>query len=426
MNRSEFTLAQWLSWMEASHPVAIDMGLDRCRQVYDSLNLSFEGVTVITVAGTNGKGSSVAMLDAILQAAGYATACYTSPHLSRYNERIRFNSLLSTDDQLVSAFNAVDQARGNISLTYFEMGTLAALWLIAQRKPDVALLEVGLGGRLDVVNLVDADVAVITTIDIDHVDWLGDNRESIGREKAGIFRESTPAVCGDPAPPNSISDYAQLISAPLFQVGQDFNFTHETNSWDWNGADSKKQPLTYTNLPIPSLPLQNAATVLQAIALSGLDVTESDISRGLTVAKVAGRMDCFAHNGQQYLLDVAHNPQSAQYLGEQLAKLKKPITLVLGMLSDKDCIAVIEALAPIVNEWHFVGLSVNRGQTADQLKACWEKANKPQASDAPVCHHDVSTALAYLEQRAETKLIVVAGSFYTVGEAYAALGRDVI
>jgi len=425
MNRSEFTLAQWLVWMEASHPVAIDMGLGRCRQVYDNLHLSFSEISVFTIAGTNGKGSSVAMLDAILQAADYRTACYTSPHLNRYNERIRFNGDQSSDAQLVAAFQAVDHARGDISLTYFEMGTLAALWLIAKQKPDVALLEVGLGGRLDVVNLVDADVAVITTIDIDHVDWLGDNRESIGREKAGIFRSHMPAVCGDLNPPKSIAEYAHSLKTPLYQAGEAFSLERHDNTWHWNGVDMAGTQVQLNDLPIPVLPLQNAATILQAIALSGLDVAYESIVMGLTRAKVAGRMDRFSHQGHDYLLDVAHNPQSADYLARQLAMVNMPITLVLGMLSDKDCLKVIELLAPVIDQWHLVGLDVMRGQTAEQLKVHWDKAVAPEPVSPVMCHSSVSASIAYFASIREPQFIVIAGSFHTVGQAYAALGREV-
>ncbi|SFG81596.1 bifunctional tetrahydrofolate synthase/dihydrofolate synthase [Neptunomonas qingdaonensis] len=425
MNRSEFTLEQWLGWMEKNHPVAIDLGLGRVQQVFTRLDLDFRQVCVITVAGTNGKGSTVSMLDAIYRQAGYKTACYTSPHLQIYNERVRLNGGLVTDQQLVSAFSAVDQACGDISLTYFEMGTLAALWLIAEQQPDVAILEVGLGGRLDAINVLDADVAVITTIDIDHVDWLGDDREKIGWEKAGIFRKEKPAVCGELKPPASIAEYARELGCELRQVNQSYEY-HIKNDrrWSWEGRDLQGNIVSFSDLPLPQLPVQNAATAIQAVLLSGLLCSPESMAAGLQTAYVAGRMEQVAYQGRLFILDVAHNPQSAAYLADQLKQAEADgVVLILGMLADKDCASVMQSLAAVVTSWHLVTLDVPRGQTAEQLRAYL-----PQMNQASVmCHASVDAAISHLilADLPTSKKIVVAGSFYTVGDAYRVLKREV-
>lgn len=423
MNRDTFDLPQWLAWMEQSHPVAIDMGLERSKQVYDRLVPDYSGITVITLAGTNGKGSSVAMLDAIYRAAGYTTACYTSPHLQVYNERVRLNGQLATDSQLIEAFRAVDHARQDISLTYFEMGTLAALWLIAQQQPQIALLEVGLGGRLDVVNLVDADVAVVTTIDLDHMDWLGDTREKIGFEKAGIFRTGRPAVCGDLAPPQSIAAHAKQLDTPLYQAGEAFRYQAEQACWHWQGKSATGEALEFKALPKPQLPIQNAATVLQTIALAGKPCTQDAIRQGLACARVAGRMENLQYQNKRFVLDVAHNPQSAVYLAQQLAEKRAEwgkTALILGMLADKDCAAVVTCLAPHVDEVHFVTLDVPRGQSATALRQ--HLADESVKHDI---HDSVEDAIQALLTDISLNTVVVAGSFYTVGAASAVLQQPV-
>lgn len=428
MNRSEFTLEQWLSWMEQSHPVAIDLGLERVQTVFKRLSLDFTNMHVITVAGTNGKGSTVAILDAIYRHCGYRTVCYTSPHLQVYNERVRLNGALIDDASLVSAFNAVDQACEDISLTYFEMGTLAALWIVADQQPDVALLEVGLGGRLDAINVVDADVAVITTIDIDHIDWLGDDREKIGWEKAGIFRKDKPAVCGELNPPASIDSYSKELGSHLRQVNQSFNYQLQNDThWVWRGRDINDEPVVFDSLPMPHLPLQNAATAIQTILLSKLTCSPANIAQGLKDAQVSGRMETAEHQGHHFILDVAHNPQSAAYLAERLNKTEpNGVQLILGMLADKDCSAVIKALSPVVACWHMVTLNVPRGQTAEQLSSHLSESG--MNNTGLVCHETVASAIDSLvaTDAAITGTIVIAGSFYTVGDAYPVLQRELL
>jgi dihydrofolate synthase/folylpolyglutamate synthase len=348
--------------------------------------------------------------------------------LQIYNERVRLNGALVDDATLVAAFSAVDKACEYISLTYFEMGTLAALWVVADQQPDVALLEVGLGGRLDAINVVDADVAVITTIDIDHIDWLGDDREKIGWEKAGIFRKDKPAVCGELSPPVSIERYSEELGSHLRQVNKSFEYRLEgSEHWLWQGCDFNDQPILMAELPLPRLPLQNAATAIQAILLSGLVCSLESIKRGLRDAQVSGRMEVAKHQGHKFILDVAHNPQSALYLAQQLKKTEpNGVQLVLGMLADKDCAAVIKALSPAVACWHLVSLDVPRGQTSEQLSLHLYESGMKNTNF--VCYDSVQAAINSLvaADAAVTGTIVVAGSFYTVGDAYPVLERELL
>ena len=289
------TLAGWLNWQEGLHPKKIDLGLERVADVASRLGTLQLEQTVITVAGTNGKGSSVAFLESILSAAGYRVGTYTSPHLFRYNERIRINSHEVDDAALCEAFAAVDEARGTSTLSYFEFGTLAALQLFSQAPLDIVVLEVGLGGRLDAVNIIDATVALVTSVGIDHCAWLGTDRESIGREKAGIFRATRPAICSDPAPPASVEKHAQKIGADWYCLGQAYDYTEEPGGWTWRGAGRALEAL-----PCPSLPgkhqLNNAAGVLMALELlSGQHpVTRAAIEQGLQSVSLPGRCQVVA------------------------------------------------------------------------------------------------------------------------------------
>lgn len=423
MNRSNFTLDEWLSWLESNHPVEIELGLGRCRAVWEAMDQDISSSKVISVAGTNGKGSTVAILDSIYRAAGYNTLCYTSPHLHLYNERVVINGDLSSDHQLVSAFNAIDKAAisVNVSLTYFEVGTLAALWLVAQVKPDIALLEVGLGGRLDAVNIVDADLSIVTTIGIDHVDWLGDDREKIGYEKAGIFRAGRPAVCGELDPPSSIRSHASQLEAPLWQGMADFSYSESENTWSWKGQDKKRNPLALKDLPIPSLPVQNAATALQALQLTDLACGEDAIRAGLKHASVSGRMSRIDFRGKPFILDVAHNPQSAEYLVNSLKKSDTaPVNLILGMLADKDIEQVVKLLKPVVAHWSLVTLDRPRGQTSEVLRDVVTSAGVSLTSIK--CFNSVREAIeGRLSCQAEGDEVttLIAGSFFTVGDGFA-------
>jgi len=426
MNRTDYSLNQWLAWMEKNHPTEIDLGLARVGQVFARMQLDLSASKIVSVAGTNGKGSTTALLESIYLAAGYTTLAYTSPHMLFYNERVRLDGVNAENEQLTRAFRAIDQAMGDverISLSYFEIGTLAALYLISVYKPEVAILEVGLGGRLDAVNVVDADVAVITTLAIDHVDWLGDDIEQIGREKAGIARRGRPLVCGELAPPSSIAIESKKQGFLLYQVNQKYSYDVPARDakWHWNGLDIKGNALEYNDLALPSLPVQNAATALQVVALLGLPCDFAAIDNGLANAAALGRLQNVQYKSLPLVLDVAHNPQSAQYLAESLAaqNLTGKVHMVLGVLGDKDCEGVIKALAPVVAHWHFVALDVYRGQSAEQLGRWLENGMANQS-----CHYydNMISALDAVERECSSaQQVVVAGSFVTVSQVLALL-----
>jgi len=412
------SLDDWLSWQESLHPNAIDLGLDRPGKVLARMGISKPAPVVISVAGTNGKGSSVALLESILLAAGYRVGCYTSPHLLRYNERIRVDGTEVEDAALCESFERIDQARGDISLTYFEFGTLAAFDLFARAGLDVAVLEVGLGGRLDAVNLIDADVVLVTAIDLDHAAWLGDNRELVAREKAGIFRADHPAVCSDPRPPQSLSAYADELGTPLYCLERDFHYAPAAEEWSWQGPGQPRLAL-----PLPALrgefQLQNAAGVLMVLDLLAerLQVSTQQMRQGLLAVHLAGRFQLFP-GAVSEIVDVAHNPQSAEALAQNLRRLPGGgrTLAVCAMLADKDLAAVVKAMQPVVDLWYVAGLDVARGCDAASLaKVVVEVTGKPTASHAAVAE---ALAQARAEAHAGDR-IVIFGSFYTVAERLA-------
>ena len=356
-------LDKWLQWQESLHFTAIELGLERCRRVADNMGLLKPAYTVLSVAGTNGKGSSVTLMDQILRSADYKTGRYTSPHLLRYNERICVNGEEVSDDELCESFDRIDRARGDITLTYFEFGTLAALDLFRQHNVDIALLEVGLGGRLDAVNVLDADVALISSIDLDHQQWLGNNRESIGREKAGIFRNKAPAVCSDPNPPQSILDCAEALGTPLSIAGQDYSYTADKDSWTWQSNET-----TLNDLPRPmqycDFQLQNAAGVLMVLDKIRHDypVSEESIRQGLNNFRLSGRMQIIPGEIQK-VLDVAHNRESVKALVDNLKLIPcvGKTHILTGMLNDKDHLEVFKLLNEVADSWSLVTLEQERG-----------------------------------------------------------------
>lgn len=405
-------IADWLFYLEQLNPHKIELGLERCLEVALRLKLIPFECPVITVAGTNGKGSTVAFLQDIWQAAGYRTGAYTSPHLLRFNERIRLNGIAIEDDSLCAAFAAIEQGRSHVALTYFEFTTLAALWLFQRANLDVLILEVGLGGRLDAVNMVDADVAIIASIAIDHVDWLGDNRESIAREKAGIFRRHQWAICGDPTPPSTILEIAKEVGAHLLCVGRDFSFTVEHEHWRWQMRD-----LFYNDLPIPQLPLINAATSLTAVAQlqTRLPTSIQAIKKGLSHASLLGRYQC-VNLPSPTIFDVAHNPAAAKYLAQQLARDSCRTYAVVGMLADKDIAGTLVELMPLIDAWFVGTLAGPRGADADKIIATLEVLG------AEKCYNHTSIVAAYKDAVSQVKAgdrIVVFGSFHTVAEVLA-------
>lgn len=417
------TLADWLRWQETLHPNAIALGLERVQAVYQRVGERAPASRVITVAGTNGKGSSVAMLEAILIAAGYRVGVYTSPHLLRYNERIRIAGEAVTDTRLCEVFERIDQARGVLSLTYFEFATLAALVLFADARLDVAVLEVGMGGRLDAVNIIDADVALITPIDIDHGAWLGDSREAIAREKAGILRAGHPAVCSDPAPPVSLLEQAAEQASPLYCLDRDFSVIPTATGWDWVSAARRR-----ATLPLPALrgrhQLDNAAGVMMVLALLAgcLPVGQAEVRQGLLSVQLPGRFQVLAGEVTR-ILDVAHNPHGARALARQLSSYPCPgrTRAVVGMLADKDCRGIFAALLAQVDEWHLAGLAVPRGATAPQLAdalagVCADHIGQGRA--AVYCYPDVAAACVGAGAQAQTgDRLLIFGSFHTVAAA---------
>jgi dihydrofolate synthase/folylpolyglutamate synthase len=417
-------LAGWLAYLEGLHPKSIAMGLDRVRAVHARLGLEL-ACPVVTVGGTNGKGSTCAMSDAILRAAGYSVGVYTSPHLLRYNERVVIDGRAASDAELVEAFHAIEDARTAtsppVALTYFEFGTLAALWLFARAKPDAVILEVGLGGRLDAVNVVDADVAVLTSIDLDHQDYLGDTREAIGREKAGIFRAGRPAVCGDPEPPRSVIDHANAVGAPLLRIGVDYGATPEGSQWRYHGPGGARFGLPYPALR-GAYQLGNAATVLAALGSlkDRLPVSSGAIRDGLVNVTLAGRFMVHPpppHNHHHH----PHKPHPPRALSDALAGMSfHPTTLaVFGMYADKDIDGVIAAMKPRIDRWHVASLPGPRGAAAAQLQAKLAAANVAPADIR--AHVDVREASrAAAEHARETDRIVVFGSVLTVAAALAA------
>jgi len=412
------SLDDWLQYVERQHPQAIALGLERIEAVRARMGLAFD-CPVVTVGGTNGKGSTCAMLEAILRAAGYRTGLYTSPHLLRYNERVRIAGAEAADEALAEGFAAVEAARGEVPLTYFEFGTLAAAWLFAREKPDALVLEVGLGGRLDAVNVFDADCAVLTSIGIDHVDYLGGTREAIGREKAGIFRAGRPAVVADPQPPQSVLEAAAALGARLVLIGRDFRCRADGAQWVFESPDGRRMTLAHPALR-GAMQLRNAGAALAALEAlrERLPIGMQDVRRGLAEVTLGGRFQVLPGR-PQVVLDVAHNPEAAGVLASNLgASGFSPETIaVLGMLRDKDIEGVLRAMAARITRWHLATLGGPRGADAETL----ERALRAAGAAEPASRHpSVAAALAAARAEAgEGDKIVVFGSFLTVAEAMA-------
>lgn len=410
-------LQTWLCYLEQLHPTTIELGLDRVKTVAQRLDLLQPADVVFTVAGTNGKGTTCRTLEMILLADKMRVGVYSSPHLLRFTERVRINNQESTEQDTVNAFTEIEKSRGDISLTYFEYATLAALYQFKQAKLDVVILEVGLGGRLDATNIVDADISVITTIGIDHVEYLGNTRESIGREKAGIFKPKSIAVVGEPDVPNTILEAANLIGCPLCLVNRDWSY-HQIDKHQWQFDSPLKQ---YQCLPMPMVPLANAATAIAALTYSTLKVSQQAIIEGLTQASLIGRFQKIQAS-PLVILDVAHNPHAADYLSKQLEQLKAEqpsvgkVRLVIGMLKDKDIKSTLEVLPGDV--WYCASLYGERGCSGEVLKQYLQDNGVNDVT----CFETVSDAYHKAMQDAkEDDIIVVCGSFHTVSNVLAIL-----
>ena len=405
------SLGEWLEWQSTLHPSAIDLGLERCRRVRDALGLDAFTLPRIVVAGTNGKGSCVAFLEAMLTAAGLRAGVYSSPHLARYNERVRIGTREVSDAALVEAFERVDAARGAVSLTFFEFGTLAAADIIERARVDVAVMEVGLGGRLDAVNAFEPSVSLITAIGVDHRAWLGDDRESAGREKAGIMRRAVPCVIGERSPPASVVDYARAIGTPCRILGRDYGFERGARHWRWRSPDREVGALPYPSLP-GDHQVDNAAACVAALdALSTHAIVSDDAMRsGVAGARIEGRLQ-WLDAPARVLVDVAHNPLGAEALAAYLVAFRpRPKRrAVCGILGDKDAGGMIRALAPEIDAWYFASLPGSRGRDAGALAG-----ELPRAA-ASLTFDSVESAFeAALAHRGEREEIVAFGSFVTV------------
>jgi dihydrofolate synthase/folylpolyglutamate synthase len=426
MNSTPSNLADWLFALESLHPKAIDMGLERVARVRDALGLKLD-CPVITVGGTNGKGSTCAMMEAILLQAGYKVGLYTSPHLVHFNERARVAGEIVTDDALAAQFAVVEAARGDVSLTYFEFTTLAILRLFSQAGLDVVILEVGLGGRLDAVNVIDADVAVVTSVDIDHTEYLGVTREQIGFEKAGIFRAGRPAICSDPIPPQSLIDHAEKIGADLWLLGRDFNYSGDKQQWNYGGRNMRRNALGYPGLRGANQ-LLNACAALAALEAlrDRLPLGAQEIRSGLAMVELPGRFQVLPGR-PTVILDVAHNPHAAAALAQNLGNMGfHPYTYaVFGVMADKDIDGIIAHMKPHVDHWCVTDLPLPRAAGAADIAARLTEAGVDGISaDA---EHSISTfaspAEAYANARAragENDRIAVFGSFLTVAGVIAA------
>ncbi|MBW8190405.1 bifunctional tetrahydrofolate synthase/dihydrofolate synthase [Neiella marina] len=403
------SLNEWLAYLESIHPTTIELGLERVGAVANQLSLTeLSNSKVITVAGTNGKGSTCAYIEQCLLAAGYSVGVYSSPHITDYKERVRINSQMLSEQAHCQAFAAVEAARGTVSLSYFEFGTLAAIWLLQQQAPDVVLLEVGLGGRLDATNIVEPDVAVVTTVDIDHQAFLGDDINQIGFEKAGIFRPHKPAILGDAKLPPTVLQHAQTIAAKPIRAGFEFQLNAVDGKWCYQSATR-----SITAIDEPRLPVENMATAIAVIEAAQLDCDDEAIRTGLARAALPGRWQTL-QTKPWVVADVAHNPQSTRLLSKKIAAVvnsARQVHGVVAMLGDKDSQNSLQPMKAVIDHWYLAGLDVPRGADANHLA-------EALADTKLVCCQDVATALRQaLESASEDDMVVVFGSFYTVAEA---------
>ena len=409
-------LSEWLQWLDTTRPETdIELSLNRIRQVATDAELLKPAPYVITIAGTNGKGSTVALLESVLVGAGYKVGSYTSPHIHRFNERVKINGEEVSDEELTASFAKVDHFRDDTWLTYFEFAVLVAADSFQKQGVEIALMEVGLGGRLDATNVFDPDLSIITTVDLDHQDWLGNTIEEIAKEKAGIMRPGVPAIYGDLNIPQSIIDHAVDVEAPLYRRGREFNLTVQKSSWNWNGLDNKRSQVGERKLPIPDLVIDNAATVMQAIKLLPYPVSYGDIRTGIARAHLSGRYTKRVVRNKnndpvQVVFDVAHNPQAARKLRERLEQDPVPgkTRALIAMYRDKDYKSVVEILAPVIDEWYVSEFDSPRALCASELKDAVE-----------ACGGSVGGSPSLLEAAdnvsSKDRLLVV-GSFQTVSK----------
>jgi dihydrofolate synthase / folylpolyglutamate synthase len=404
--QAAWSVDHWLAYLSEIHPKNIEMGLERVTQVFQRLDLNFSNKTVITVAGTNGKGTTCAMIEQALLLKDKSVAVFSSPHLIDYRERVRVQGNMLSSEQHCQAFAKIEHARGDVSLTYFEFGTLQALQLMAEAQSDYLILEVGLGGRLDAVNIINADIAVITSIDLDHQEWLGHTRDAIAQEKAGIFRTNIPAIIGEPEPPESLIKSAQEHRVKASWQGNEFSFELNHNGFSWHN-----EVYHFSQLPTPLIPAQNVSTALQVLSVMGIELTPEFIRQLLVKTHLNGRRQIIQQQ-PTIMLDVAHNPHATRLLASEIAALSnKRIFAVVGMLADKDIQQSLAPLIAVVDDWYCASLHVPRGASAQKLVSVLSQAEMVLEFDS------VSVAFKAARKIAQKDdFILVFGSFYTVAE----------
>ncbi|MBQ4831864.1 bifunctional tetrahydrofolate synthase/dihydrofolate synthase [Pseudoalteromonas sp. MMG010] len=405
------SLDDWLCYLERVHPANIAMGLERVATVAQQVGLLNTSSKILLIGGTNGKGTTARCLETLLLAQGYSVGTYASPHLIHYNERVRINGKELADQYHVDAFNLLEQGRGETPLTYFEYGTLGALAIFKRHAVDFVLLEVGLGGRFDATNIVTPYASVITTIDLDHKEYLGDTRELVAYDKAGIFRENTPAIIGELNTPHTMTDYANEINANMYLSGTDFLFSEQTESFTWQYLDN------LMTLPKPAIPCQNAATALTTLSVLGLLPETNIIKDCLASLQVEGRFEQLQQHPLLFT-DVAHNPESARYLAHKLTAYKDKgfkIHALAAMLADKDKQGVLAQLTDVVDVWSLAGLDCFRGDTLENMKSAMDAVSNNKAHQG---YTTVADALdAILPVQDDKTLVIVFGSFFTVAAA---------
>lgn len=415
--KPRLTLTDWLSYLEKAHPTEIELGLQRVASVKERLGIKF-ACPIIIVGGTNGKGSTCAMLESILMQGGYKVGLYTSPHLIQFNERARINGISVSDDDLIHAFETVELAKQTTSLSYFEFTMLGCLNIFANAKLDAVILEVGLGGRLDAVNIFDADVAIVTCVDLDHMQYLGNTREAIGFEKAGIFRPGRTAICSDPSPPNSLIEHANKIGADLWLFGRDFNYAGDKQQWNYGGRQQRRHSLAYPSLRGANQ-LLNASAALAALEAlrDRLPLGAQEIRSGLVIVDLPGRFQVLPGR-PSVILDVAHNPHAAATLGQNLDNMSyHPYTYaVFGAMQDKDIAGVINQLKDKIDHWCVTDLPLPRAATAKHIEVLLNQQNVVNNQDHSIqCFENPASAYTYsLSKAGENDRIVVFGSFLTV------------
>lgn len=409
-NTNSQSLNDWLTYLESIHPQDIEMGLDRVRQVAIKLNVLSELNHVTLVGGTNGKGSTSAFLEQLILATGSSVGVFSSPHLINYNERLRINGSELVDELHIDAFRQIEIAREDIALTYFEVNTLSALILMKNANVDYLILEVGLGGRLDSTNIVDADMAIITSIDLDHQSWLGDTRELVAFEKAGIFRSNQQVICGEPNPPKPLIDKANELGCDIVYKGKDFYYSEANEQWTFTQND-----IIYNNLPLTKLPMTNAATALTAFNTLALELPVDDINKVVKQTSLKGRLQQIGDKPAIYL-DVAHNPEAGRYLATWIARQNMDkVHAVCAMLEDKDSASTLAVLQPYIHQWYLAGLDIPRGATNEQLAKSLDEPNAQLFSNVVDA---LEKAIDEVKENVndERELIIVFGSFFTVAE----------